>query len=638
VSIVLSFIIGSFFAVQVDTIPRIRAQVSQDTSTAPVDTIYFWENSAAYGSFTADTDSTLRWTHVLNYADVIHRQKGAITARLGTSGRNDGVNIYSFENRHLSLEMEGMDLTDPLTGSVNWNRLPTHKIRMLDMTDWSTEHHSRVRLRDHYLTKPRTYLNFDESKFDFSNLEFGYTQNLTRRFNLELSFWDRNDENGFSASRIDGQQIVARTYYQISDHWQVKGGFINNSIDQDQSFGFVIPDLELFTFNRFNATPVEFSARSNQRSGDIYVQLHNRKDKKGKTTTQFGLHHQTWERNLSYSADTVATDFRKIELFARHHINLLGFKTEATARLYNMADQAKQSLTETSWNGGVLNANFRRNLAKAGALLADAGIDFRDDSKSGYNLSGRLEFYPSKGFNFSFFAGISSDIPDIQSLYWQSVEFSGNSGLKNEEAVQAGVEASLSLSNHFTLGSKVMARRVSDGIFVNPDSVFTNIDTYNNLSGSVWLKLDSKRFEGEMSITGQTFTQASGGSENSVNFLLDNSGERVWMKGGLWWKNDVFDNAAFVKAGLFSIYSPQRFLASSYIPALNRFQNGVQRQGIPSFYRVDLDISARIRWFMLLLKFENLFDEVGQLGYFETAGYPMPPRRLMFSIRVIFTD
>ncbi|MGF1670949.1 MAG: TonB-dependent receptor [Balneolaceae bacterium] len=636
-------IITAFAIAQADTIPPAGSAPSDtlrnnQNNEAEVDTVYFWEFRPPLDSFTADTDSTLRWSQVLNYADVIHRQRGAITSRLGTTGRIDGMNIYTFENRHLDLELEGMDITDPLTGSVNWNRLPTHKIKTLDVSNWGMNHQSRVKLRDHYLTKPRTYLNFDESKFDFSNLEFGYTQNLTRNFNVELSFWDRQDDNGFRRSKIDGQQIVARTYFQYSDHWLLKAGFINNSIDQEQSFGFNIPDLRFFSFNRFNAAPVESSAKGKQASSDIYLQLHNRKNVEGDVTTSFGLHHQSTERNLRYSVDTVATDFRRIEAFFRHNVNLQGFETELSSRLYSLSDNEDDnaSLTKTNWLGADLSAKTRNKLANFGTLHATAGFNLRNDSQSGFNVSGRLDLYPIRGVNTSFFAGISSDIPDIQALYWQSEEYSGNRDLRNEESFQFGTESTVRWGENFTVGARAQVRRVTDGIFVNPDSVFTNINSYTNLTGSAWIELDSKMFEGEISVSGQTFSTSAG--DNPVNQILDNSGERVWIKGSLFWKNDIFDNAAFLKAGFHAMYSPNSYISANYITPLDRWQNGIASQPLPSFYRVDLDISARIRWFMVLLRWENLFDEVGQLGYFETAGFPMPPRRFMFALRVIFTD
>ncbi len=635
---ILTFI-SLFFIAQPDTIPPgggIPADTLRQNRTAEIDTVYFWEFPAPEAFHTSDTDSTLRWIQVLNYTDQVNRQRGAITARSGTSGRVDGMDIYTFENRHLNLELERMDITDPLTGSVNWNRLPIHKVRSLDISDWGMNYKSRVILRDHYLTKPRTYLNFDEGKFDFTNLEFGYTQNLSQKFNLELSFWDRKDENGFDRTKINGQQIVARTYYQYSDKWLLKAGFINNSIDQEQSFGFNIPDLRFFSFNRFTARPIESSANGTEASGDIYLQLHNRRNSKGDVTTSFGIHHQTAKRDLSYSADTVATDFRRIEAFVRHDLNIGVFKTELSGRFYSLTDSEKKSLTITDWKGADLSSNTVLNLGKFSSLQGSANFNIRDDSQSGFDVSGRLEIYPAENMTTSFFAGISSAVPDIQALYWQSREYEGNQNLRNEESTQFGAETTVGLGEHFTIGARAQVRQVDDGIFVNPDSVFTNISSYKNLSGAAWVELNSTRFEGDISITGQTFLSTS--TENPVNNILDNSGERVWLKGSLYYKNDVFDKAAFVKAGFSAMYSPNNYISANYITPLNRWQNGINSQPLPSFYRVDLDISTRIRWFMLLLKWENLLDQVGQLGYFETAGFPMPPRRFMFSLRVIFTD
>ncbi|NBC05412.1 MAG: TonB-dependent receptor, partial [Bacteroidetes bacterium] len=77
---------------------------------------------------------------------------------------------------------------------------------------------------------------------------------------------------------------------------------------------------------------------------------------------------------------------------------------------------------------------------------------------------------------------------------------------------------------------------------------------------------------------------------------------------------------------------------AEFIAPLNRWQHGTNEFINPSYYRVDVDVSARVRWFMILLKWENVLDQVQQLGYFESVGYPMPGRRFRFGVRVLFTN
>src|SRR5690625_345972 len=110
------------------------------------------------------------------------------------------------------------------------------------------------------------------------------------------------------------------------------------------------------------------------------------------------------------------------------------------------------------------------------------------------------------------------------------------------------------------------------------------------------------------------------------------------LKAKLYWKNYLFERATFVKAGLVGHFSPQAYHAAEYLPELNRWQYGTQSFLNPSHTRLDAEVSARVRWFMVLLRWENVLDRVNQLGYFETVGYPMPERRFIFGLRVLFTN
>jgi len=71
---------------------------------------------------------------------------------------------------------------------------------------------------------------------------------------------------------------------------------------------------------------------------------------------------------------------------------------------------------------------------------------------------------------------------------------------------------------------------------------------------------------------------------------------------------------------------------------LNYWQSMSQDQQLPIFNRLDVDISARVRSIMFILRWENVLDDVSQLGYFETAQYPMSQRRFIFSVRALFRN
>lgn len=614
--------------------PVVQEQEEAPTEEIP-DTVHVWKYDTPTTLQTVETDSTLRWLNYVNMADRFYREKGAATYRLGTVGRMDAIELYAYESRHFDLQMEDMRINTPLTGLANWNRLVVHKIEEIAASDFGSKYSADVRLRDHYLVEPRTYLNFDESKFNNRSLEFSFAQNFRKDTNLEFSFWDRRDGGGYRRSNVQGMQAMVRVYHQISDPWMLKAGFINNSMDREESFGYAVTNPELFAFNRFIESPLESGADSKQASSDIYVQLHHRADTTETVRSKIGLHFQTHKWDLTYSADSLDTSFRNAELFSQHRMRAGGAEFTGTGRFYLLNEKHGENLNETTWAGSQMTLDYEQKLAGFLDLMAAASTERVSDGRETSSLSFKTVLRPARFLQLSIYGGAASLAPDIQALYWQSLEYTGNADLPNEEITHYGAGAEFRLGKYFTLGVRGDLRESEGAPFLNAEGEFTAIDAYTTTSATSWLAFNSRRFEGEVS--GQIHTYSSD-SELPLNRQLNSSGDRIWLKSRLFWKNYVFDRAAFVKAGVVGHFTPGAYSAAQFITPLNRWQHGTQELLNPSHYRMDAEISARIRWFMMLLAWENVLDRAGQLGYFETVGYPMPERRFKFGIRVLFTN
>lgn len=609
------------------------AEQEEEEEVIP-DTVHVWNYNFPESFDMSETDSTLRWVNLLNLFNKFHNERGAITYRMGTVGRMDGILLHAFETRHMNLEMEGMILNDPLTGNVNWNRLPIHKISGFYEANYGASYRSRTRLRDHYLIQPRTYLNFDESKYDHRSLEFSFIQNFRKTTNLELSFWDRRDGGGYRRRAVVGKQAVVRAYHQLNNRWLLKLGYINNGMDRDEPFGYSLTDPAFFSFNTFVASPIQGNAASNQTSNDVYAQIHHRADTLSSVSSILGLHYQNSKWSLNYSADTLATNFSKLELFGRQRLSFASTELYGTGRAFWLTEKEKENLAETGWFGGELSIDATQKVSSVIEMNGHAALTQWDDGRASSELSGRLIFQPFKKVQLSGFGGILTRAQDIQSLYWQSDEYQGSPDLNPEESEFMGIQAEVGLLKTLTIGVRGDIRNTTNAAFVQ-DDFFRNIDPYTLTSGTAWLSLDSRIFEGEVSGTYKKYTTDS---INPVNQTLALSGERIWIKSRLYWKNYLFDRATFVKAGFSGVFSPNPFRTAAFITPLNRWQNGTNEFLNPSYYRLDVDVSARIRWFMVLLKWENVLDQVGQLGYFESVGHPMPGRRFRFGIRVLFTN
>lgn len=611
----------------------------------PLEPIIFWTYKAPSAFRTAETDSTIRWINMVNFFQRYHDERGVITYRLGTTGRPDAAEIHAFETRHLQLEMEGLRLNDPLTGNVNWNRLPTQKIYRFSDDAYGAVYRSRVRLKDYYLTQPRTYLNFDESKYDYRNLDFVFAQNVRQHTNLELSFWDRRDGIGYLRSDLEGRQAAVLLYHQINPVWMVKAGYLNNAIDRRESFGYAVSDPAFFTFNRFTESPNQPGAGANRTSSDIWVQLHHRGSPNEDVSTEFGLHYQTDKWSLSYSADTVSTAFNRAEIYARKQLNAGDLHLSATGRAYYLFETEKQNLSESTWLGWRFDVDASQQIFNRLVLYLNGSLETVGEAGTSGEISGRLTLNPFRRAELSVYGGLLSRAPDLQALYWQADDFSGDAGLNEEETLSIGSELKTRLTGPFSFGLRGDWRETDSAVFVDPAGQFVNADLYRMLSATAWVGMNSRLFEGEVSATLKRYETDS---QSSVNALIATAGERSLLKGHIYWKNYVFDRAAFVTAGISGVFSPNTYRSAEYLVPLNRWQHATnihRFQGAgtntffnPSYYRADLDVSARIRWFMLLLKWENIFDRMNQAGYFETTGYPMPERRFMLGLRILFTN
>lgn len=614
--------------------PAVQPPESTPEEERP-DTVYVWRYDTPATLSTTETDSTLRWLNYVNMADRFYRKRGAAIYRLGTIGRMDGVELFTHESRHINLQMEDMRMNTPLTGLVNWNRLVVHRVSEMATSDFGTDYRANVHLKDHYLVEPRTYLNFDESKFNNRSLEFSFTQNLRKDTNIEFSFWDRRDGGGYRRSNVQGSQATFRGYHQITDLWLLKIGLINNSMNREESFGYSVTNPELFAFNRFTESPLESNADSKQASSDIYIQLHHRADTTKTVRSKLGLHYQTHKWNLTYSADSLDTVFRNAEIFSQHRIRVGGAEITGTGRLYLLQEKNGDNLSRTSWTGVKTILDYKQRVTGFLDMMGTASSEWMSDGRQSSSLSFKTVIRPLNFFTLKAFGGIASVAPDIQSMYWQSLVYSGNKDLLNEEIQYAGASAEIRVGKHIGFGVRGDLRENESSPFLGSENVFVAIDPYLTSSGTAWLSFDSRLFEGEISGHIRTFSSNSSMPENTI---LNSAGEKVWLKSRLFWKNYVFDRAAFIKAGVIGHFTPGEYRAAQYITPLNRWQSGSQDLLTPLHYRMDVEVSARIRWFMMLLAWENVLDRAGQLGYFETVGYPMPARRFKFGVRVLFTN
>jgi hypothetical protein len=296
-------------------------------------------------------------------------------------------------------------------------------------------------------------------------------------------------------------------------------------------------------------------------------------------------------------------------------------------------------------NGSVLSKNNWTNLdAQASAkyqisapvqLYGKAIGKNRSDGKKGFELTGGANLKPVERLKLNASISVFSRMPTMQALYWEAKNYHGNAALKNETGISATGSIAIQPTSNLHFGASGRWKSASEATFLHPDSSFTNSSDFMQLSGMAYGRFENHRFEFESSGTVQQFTYSDAASSLAA---LNYQDMMVWLRNSAFIKGYVFHRAAYLKIGVKTLLSPFYYSAQTYNTEAGFWQGNSTYQALPPFFRLDGELSARLRGIMIVLRWENALDGLGQAGYFETAGFPMPPRRLIVGIRAQFRN
>jgi len=232
-------------------------------------------------------------------------------------------------------------------------------------------------------------------------------------------------------------------------------------------------------------------------------------------------------------------------------------------------------------------------------------------------------------------------MPTIQQLYWQSKNYSGNSSLNNEDVLSANGEVNVKLGSFWKIGAGSRYKSTNNKIVLNSDSTFSNAAKQDVLFSSGYVEFQNERWEISSSVAFETELERDF-QQNEIP--LNNIDTKFWIRNSLYYKTYAFKRAAFIKMGLRALTSPLSYESRYYNTELSYWQNnslsldGSRQEFTPAFFRLDAELSARVRAIMVVIRWENALDGFGQAGYFETSSFPMPPRRLIVGIRAQFRN
>jgi hypothetical protein len=228
-----------------------------------------------------------------------------------------------------------------------------------------------------------------------------------------------------------------------------------------------------------------------------------------------------------------------------------------------------------------------------------------------------------------------SNIPSIQSQFWDGNRYSGNPDLENEMGYSATGDLQLILNSKLRFGLKGRYKISENSVWISSDTTFINSSEYDQMTGTFYGNFENHLFEFSSSATIQQFNYSEA---DPLNSSINEQDQVLWVRNSAFVKGYVFDRAAYLKMGFKTLLSPLAYGARTYNTELGIWQGNSMEQDIPPFFRLDAELSARIRGIMVVMRWENALDGFGQAGYFEAAGFPMPPRRLLVGIRAQFRN
>jgi hypothetical protein len=605
----------------------------EDTTEQKVEDIRPWQTFREFGFQKMTDDSLLRWEIWPNWGDYYAYRNDVVSYRQGTIGRLDAFDIDGYSPLEQKVRLNGITLNNPVTGYVNYNHIPANRVGVMSELK-GTNYQSNIRLRDFYILEPLSYLNFDESALDYRNLEFMVTQNFRERTNAEISFWDRRDGGSYPDNNVQGSQILFRAYHYLNQNMQVRGMILRNQFERDESFGYVVNNPQTFAFSQFSTQSNRANRSSDNLRRDLSIGLYARADSLSEEKWGVELYQSKNEFRLPFTVDTLNWDIRSQALKGFRSITAGGLNLKGDIAINRYFTKKRRNIGRSSWGLIEAGVDAQLNLFQNLSVYNRNEFNYRTDEKIGFQsdlgfqTNGRLR----ANLNFAVF----SRIPTIQQMYWRSNNFSGVDSLENTSGISLSSTFETNLGNQFEVGISGRLQVLDNDVFKGTDSSFVNSDSYSVISATLYGSFENHRFTLESS---GTVHAATATEPNSVLDANNKPDQKFWFRNNAYVRGYVFDRAAYVKLGLLTTFSPLPYRARLYNTELQFWENAALNEvEIPAFFRMDAELSARLRSMMILMRWENVLDGFGQAGYFEAATLPMPGRRLIVGIRAQFRN
>jgi hypothetical protein len=356
------------------------------------------------------------------------------------------------------------------------------------------------------------------------------------------------------------------------------------------------------------------------------------------------LHIDRYRRFYNANPDSSWLRYRSFNLNARHHHHHgpLEMQYELRTGIYQNLDENQSSLEINHWSdieaelrGRFLPARLTSNKNSGRLSLPfDVMITRRSDGYSGWQAGLGADLALTRWLQVNTVIHAGELIPTIQQLYWKG-NLSGNKNLPQTTVQRISAGFTARAGSAIVIDGSGWLQQQEKMSVLRTDSVFTTLANLGQWGAVLTARYETRRWDIH---TSSTMMQYRSDDLDIQSQLLDGSGLRFWNRSSVHWKGYMFSEATFARIGVYALLSPNAYRPARYLPVADYWDAALPEPVVPGFIRVDLDLSARVRYLMFLLRWENITQGTINNGYFESSRYPMPSRRLRFGLRVYFTD
>lgn len=615
----------------------------------------------ASGSYVLANDSTLRWEQWLEFSDFISRKPGAFTYRQGGFRRYDAFILNGYLAHEIGFQQEGMNLVEPVTGRPRLEHIPFNRTGQIYGSDESSRYRIFSDLQRYYIPKPVTRVSFIQGSHDTRSTDAHVALMVDRATGLDLAYQGNNSSGEYLRSSSEGRQFAIRGFRHLDERHIVQV-LVQNVRDEHQEPGwYQITNMSDFEFSRFYANPVNPSARSERVGTQMQVALNRRYDSVTNVELQSAIRfwYDRYRRSYYANSDSSAIHWQSINVGATHRLEINRLRVTADAdlswylpRTIDTSHGEIGFLNYGNWLSSSYNMGAEIDLTRWFTVPVGAQYSLRSDGYSDWGIHGSVRLGIQDQLVVILGVQSGTRMPTMSHLYWSgSVQGNRNLGVSEHQRLYFNVLAG-SKDSGFFAELQGYTSTIDNLAVIDHTGMFTSAGKIIRAGGHINLGYESPHWE--YSVSSTFFNQTGGEVQHAVNSFSDH-GVRLWNRMAVYRKGYVYNNAAFVKAGIHITLSPNSYVSPWYNPSLDQWMEPIEfmtdhdqnssvnsfnppYSGIPGFLRIDADLSARVRSMIVSLRWEQLNQGVGQKGYYEAAWLPMPSSHVRFGVKVLFTN